>query len=222
MSPSATLALERRIVRLRFGGNVDRVPRGGRAGGGEHGRRARSHRRRAPLARRRLASRRARGVAARPAPLPRDVRCGRSRATSSCRRRRAGCPKDAGSRSPRRRPLRCFASERDDQPLLNTVEGTFRVEARGDVTALAAVPSAAARPAIVRELRAERRADAYADWTLKMQKGRREQARLRARPPARSSGWSTSPPTRRSSRSTSRRRRSGPPRVAASFERRSV
>jgi len=31
------------------------------------------------------------------------------------------------------------------------------------------VPFAAARPAIVRELRAERRADAYADWTLKMQ-----------------------------------------------------
>jgi hypothetical protein len=54
--------------------------------------------------------------------------------------------------------------------VLNTVEGTFRVEARDDVTALAAVPSATARPAIVRELHAERRADAYADWTLKMQR----------------------------------------------------
>jgi hypothetical protein len=53
---------------------------------------------------------------------------------------------------------------------IHTVEGTFTVEARGDATALAALSTSAARPAIVRELRAERRADAYAAWTLRMQK----------------------------------------------------
>jgi hypothetical protein len=52
---------------------------------------------------------------------------------------------------------------------IRTVEGTFTVEAHGDTTALAALPYDQARPAIVRELRAERRADAYSAWTLKMQ-----------------------------------------------------
>jgi hypothetical protein len=53
---------------------------------------------------------------------------------------------------------------------IRTVEGTFTVEARGEATALAALPSSVARPAIVRELRAERRADAYAGWSIRMQK----------------------------------------------------
>jgi len=53
---------------------------------------------------------------------------------------------------------------------VRTVEGAFTVEARGDTTALAALSLAQARPAIVRELRAERRDDAYASWTLRMQK----------------------------------------------------
>jgi len=53
---------------------------------------------------------------------------------------------------------------------VRTVEGAFTVEARGDTTALAALSLAQARPAIVRELRAERRDDAYAAWTLRMQK----------------------------------------------------
>ncbi len=53
---------------------------------------------------------------------------------------------------------------------IRTVEGTFAVQAAGDTTALAALPSAAARPAIARELRAEQRAEAYAAWTIRMQK----------------------------------------------------
>ena len=52
---------------------------------------------------------------------------------------------------------------------IRTVEGTFTVEARDDTTALAALPYDLARLAIVRELGAERRADAYAAWTLRMQ-----------------------------------------------------
>jgi hypothetical protein len=53
---------------------------------------------------------------------------------------------------------------------VRTVEGVFSVEARDDTTALAAVAYASARPAIVRELRAQRRADAYVAWSIRMQK----------------------------------------------------
>ena len=44
------------------------------------------------------------------------------------------------------------------------------VVASDEPTALAALPYVRARGAIVRELGAERRADAYAAWTLRMQK----------------------------------------------------
>jgi hypothetical protein len=53
---------------------------------------------------------------------------------------------------------------------IRTAEGRFVVEAHGETTALGAVPSALARAAVTRELRAERRADAYAAWTIRMQK----------------------------------------------------
>ena len=53
---------------------------------------------------------------------------------------------------------------------IRTVEGTFVVEARDDVTALGALPADLARVAVTRELRSERRADAYAAWTIRMQK----------------------------------------------------
>jgi hypothetical protein len=53
---------------------------------------------------------------------------------------------------------------------IRTVEGTFTVEARDDTTALAALPYDLARAPIARELRAERREDSYASWTLRMQK----------------------------------------------------
>jgi hypothetical protein len=53
---------------------------------------------------------------------------------------------------------------------IRTAEGVFVVEPRDDTSALGALPSALARAAITRELRAERRADAYAAWTIGMQK----------------------------------------------------
>lgn len=53
---------------------------------------------------------------------------------------------------------------------VRTVEGTFTIDARADTTALAALSVTAARPAIRRELRTERMADAYAAWTIRMQK----------------------------------------------------
>jgi hypothetical protein len=53
---------------------------------------------------------------------------------------------------------------------IRTVDGVFTVQPLDAATALAALPSALARPAIVRELRTERRADAYAAWSIRMQK----------------------------------------------------
>jgi hypothetical protein len=53
---------------------------------------------------------------------------------------------------------------------LRTAEGIFRVRVLEEVTALGAVPLSVARPAIVRELRSERRADAYAAWTIRRQR----------------------------------------------------
>jgi len=53
---------------------------------------------------------------------------------------------------------------------MRTVEGTLTVRASADATALATLSASASRPAIVRELRAERRADAYSAWTVRMQK----------------------------------------------------
>jgi len=53
---------------------------------------------------------------------------------------------------------------------IRTVDGDFVVEALDETTPLAALGTAQARAAIVRELRAERRADAYAAWSLRLQK----------------------------------------------------
>jgi hypothetical protein len=59
---------------------------------------------------------------------------------------------------------------------IRTAEGVFRIRALEDTTALGAVSFAVARPAIVRELGNERRADAYASWTIRQQN--RAQSRL--------------------------------------------
>jgi hypothetical protein len=53
---------------------------------------------------------------------------------------------------------------------LRTAEGIFTVRAVEDTTALGAVSLGEARPAIVRELRSERRADAYSAWTIRQQR----------------------------------------------------
>jgi hypothetical protein len=54
---------------------------------------------------------------------------------------------------------------------IRTVAGTYAVRALGDAVALGATSLDLARPAVLRELRAERRADAYAAWTIRAQKG---------------------------------------------------
>jgi hypothetical protein len=53
---------------------------------------------------------------------------------------------------------------------VRTAEGVFTVKAVDDAIALGAYPYEVARPAIVEALRNERRADAYAGWTIRMQK----------------------------------------------------
>jgi len=59
---------------------------------------------------------------------------------------------------------------------VQTAEGVFTVKAVDEPAALGAYPFEAARPAIVHALRSERRADAYAAWTIRMQ--RAAEARL--------------------------------------------
>jgi hypothetical protein len=54
--------------------------------------------------------------------------------------------------------------------VLRTAEGRFSVRALGDALELAVVPDGVARSAILRELRSERRAAAYAEWTIRRQK----------------------------------------------------
>ncbi|HYI73917.1 MAG TPA: hypothetical protein VEW90_01500 [Gaiellaceae bacterium] len=53
---------------------------------------------------------------------------------------------------------------------IRTAEGVFEVRPHDGTTALGAVSGELARAAVKRELRAERRADAYAAWTIRMQK----------------------------------------------------
>jgi hypothetical protein len=167
--PSETLALERRIVRVRFGGSTASYRAAvGKAGASMSvarsvlGDELRAREIVARLAssavtsldvtrfRATFAAVAARELVVTPAPswLP-DGR-GIALATSA---------PDAVFRVPTGRPV-----------IMRTVDGVFTVEAGGDTTALAALPYAQARPAIVRELRAERGADAYAAWSLKMQK----------------------------------------------------
>ena len=67
-------------------------------------------------------------------------------------------------------PAAVFAIGTGRRTTIRTAEGTFVVDARGDTTALGALPSDLARAAVTRELGAERRADAYSAWTIRMQK----------------------------------------------------
>ena len=67
-------------------------------------------------------------------------------------------------------PAGVFVASTGRRTTVRTAEGTFVVEAHDETTALGALPSALARDAVTRELRAERRADAYAAWTIRMQK----------------------------------------------------
>jgi hypothetical protein len=63
-----------------------------------------------------------------------------------------------------------FHVPKGQRATIRTVEGRFTLQALGESAPLGALPIALARPTIVGELRAERRADAYAAWTIQMQK----------------------------------------------------
>ena len=67
-------------------------------------------------------------------------------------------------------PAAVFAVPTGRRTTIRTAEGVFVIEAHDDTTALGALPSGTARVAVTRELRAERRADAYAAWTIRKQK----------------------------------------------------
>ena len=169
VSPSAALAVEHRIVRLRFGGSTSAY----RAALTEAG--ASMSVGRAILG----DGLRSRAVASRlatPSVSAADV--ARFRATYASVLAREVVVSPAPSWLPDGRglalatsaPERLFRLPTGRRSTLRTVEGVFTVEARGDATALATVSYAPARPAIVRELNAERRAQAYAAWSIRMQK----------------------------------------------------
>ena len=169
VSPSAVLALERRIVRVRFGGSAASY----RAAVAETGASL-------SVARGVIGDElRSRDIVARLVPSavsPVDV--ARFRATFAPVLARELVVTPAPSWLPEGRGVALATSAPDavfrvptGRPVtVQTVEGAFTVEARGDTTALAALSYAQARPAIVRELRAERRSDAYAAWSLRAQK----------------------------------------------------
>jgi hypothetical protein len=170
VSPSATLALERRIVAFRFGGSVAAYRAAVAAAGASQN-----------VARGVIGDElRAREIVFRLA-APRvsapDVERFRSTYAPVLARELVVSP--APSWLPEGRGFALASSAPDavfrvptgHAVTVRTVEGAFTVEARGDTTALAALSYDRARPAILRELRAERRADAYAAWTLKMQGG---------------------------------------------------
>jgi hypothetical protein len=67
-------------------------------------------------------------------------------------------------------PASVFEMGTGRRATIRTAEGEFVVRAHDETTALGAVPPALARAAVTRELRAERRAEAYAAWTIRRQK----------------------------------------------------
>jgi len=67
-------------------------------------------------------------------------------------------------------PSAVFTLRGGRRATLRTAEGVFVVQTLGATEALATVSGPLARSAVVRELRAARRADAYAAWTIRMQK----------------------------------------------------
>jgi len=169
ISPSDALALEQRIVRVRFGGSVSAY--------------------RAALAEAGASLSVARGILG-DELRSRDVLAGLSAgsvpAGDISRFRETFAPvlarelivSPAPSWLPEGRGVALATSAPDivfrlqtgRRTTVRTVEGVFTVEPVDDTTALAALPAASARRAIVRELQAERRSDAYAAWSLRRQR----------------------------------------------------
>ena len=67
-------------------------------------------------------------------------------------------------------PAGVFVMSSGQQMTVRTAEGVFSVKALDDAGPLAAYSYDVARPTIVEALRSERRADAYAAWTIRAQK----------------------------------------------------
>lgn len=84
---------------------------------------------------------------------------------------RAGFRREAATRSGRPLPLPCSRCRRGDPFNCKTIEGRFTVRALEETTPLGVLPLHLARPAAVRELALEQRAELYAAWTLRRQRG---------------------------------------------------
>ena len=169
VSPSAALALEQRVVRLRFSGSVAAY----RAALAEAGASV-------AVARGILGDElRAREIANRLAGAKvsaADIARFRTTYASALARELvvspapSWLPEGRGVALASSAPEAVFRLPTGRRSTLRTVEGMFTVETRDDAVALAAVPYALTRTSIVRELRGERRADAYASWSIRMQK----------------------------------------------------
>ena len=80
-------------------------------------------------------------------------------------------PSGAGYALATSAPARLFELPTRSSRHLRTVEGTFRVRLLDDPTPLETLPLVLARPAAARELVFASRATAYADWSLRRQRG---------------------------------------------------
>jgi hypothetical protein len=169
VSPSDALALERRVVAARFGGNVSTYRAALSEAGaslavarGIMGDELRWHEIVARLSLRRISSGDVTRFRTTFAPvLAREVTV--SPAPS-------WLPEGRGAALATSAPEAIFRLTTGRRTTIRTAEGAFVVEARDDTTALGALAARVARAAVTRELRAERRADAYAAWTIRMQK----------------------------------------------------
>jgi len=74
-------------------------------------------------------------------------------------------------------PAQLFSAELGHGATVSTLEGVFRVRPLAETAPLAAVPFAAARPAIARALRRAAQADAFHGWTALKQKAALDQLR---------------------------------------------
>jgi hypothetical protein len=68
-------------------------------------------------------------------------------------------------------PASVFTMPTGRSAKLQTIEGRFTVRALDEATVLEAIPPSLARPAVVRELQLDQRAEIYAEWTLRRQRG---------------------------------------------------
>ena len=169
VSPSDALGMERRIVATRFGGNSGAYRAAlAEAGGsiavarGIIGDELRRREIVSRLSSERVTSRDVTRFYATYAPvLAREVEV--SPAPS-------WLPEGRGVALATSAPAIVFEIANGRRSTVRTVEGTFVVRPLAEAAALAAISAASARAAVVRELRAGRAAEAYAAWTLRMQR----------------------------------------------------